>query len=280
METSEHRFSQIQKIGTQKKWLQDLYHSLLVFSWTKFFFSYLVFFALFNIIFAYLYWLFPGAISGTDNSFWQSFVFSVQTFSTVGYGTFSPHSDWAHGIVIIESVLSVFVTAVLTGLIFSKFSRPSARIIFSDKILINDFDGKRTLMFRMGNLRANLIAQAQVNLVALMSFKTVEGQSIRRQVDLNVTRSTSLFFALTWSVMHVIDETSPLYQLTLEDFKKQAIDIGVSLIGYDSTFSQSIHANCIYKPEDIIFDRYFADVFQDQDGRVVSIDYNKFHLLK
>ena len=165
MQTSEERFRNIKKIGTQEKWTQDLYHRLLVFSWAKFFLSYLAFFFLFNIIFAFLYWIFPGSVAGTNNSFWHAFVFSVQTFSTVGYGAFSPFSDWAHLIVIIQSVLSVFVTALLTGLIFAKFSRPSARIVFSKNILINNFDGQRTLTLRMGNLRANQIAEAQVRTV-------------------------------------------------------------------------------------------------------------------
>ena len=260
--------------------MHDLYHTLLVFSWSQFFISYLVFFLLFNFVFAFCYWIIPGAIVGTNNSFWHAFTFSVQTFSTVGYGVFSPHSDWAHTVVIIESILSVFVTAVLTGLIFSKFSRPSARVVFTDKLLINNFDGKRTLMLRLGNLRANQIAEAQVRIVALMSFKTVEGQSIRRQVDLKLIRSSSLFFALTWSVMHIIDENSPLYRLTTADFIAQNIDIGVSLVGYDTSFSQSIHANCVYSPRDIIFDRYFADVFEMNNDQVTSIDYSKFHQLK
>jgi inward rectifier potassium channel len=223
--------------------------------------------------------VFPGSISGTDSSFWHAFVFSVQTFSTVGYGTFSPFSNWSHIFVIIESILSVFVTALLTGLIFSKFSRPNARIIFSKNILINNFDGKRTLMLRMGNLRANQIAEAQVRMMVLKSFKTAEGQTIRRQIDLKLVRSLSLFFALTWSVMHIIDEDSPLYKVTAEDFIDQNIEIGVSVIGYDASFSQSIHANGIYAPEDVVFEKYFQDVFETQNGKVVSLNYQKFHEL-
>ena len=276
MQSSEERFRNIKKFGTQEKWSQDIYHNLLVYSWTRFFLSYLGLFLLFNIIFATLYWSFPGSVAGTNNSFWHAFAFSVQTFSTVGYGAFSPHADWAHGIVIIQSILSVFVTAVLTGLIFAKFSRPSARIIFSNNILINQFDGKRTLTLRMGNLRANQIAEAQVRMVALKSITTIEGQSIRRQIDLNLVRSSSLFFTLTWSVMHIIDESSPFYKMTRQDFIDQNIEVGISVIGYDSTFSQSIHANSIYGPEDVVFDRYFEDVFTTKDGKVLALDYKKF----
>ncbi len=280
MQTTEQRFKDIKKIGTQTKWTEDLYHSLLSFNWSKFFLSYLLLFLVFNSFFAFCYWVFPGSITGTDHSFWQAFAFSVQTFSTVGYGAFSPHSDWAHSIVIIQSVLSVFVTALLTGLIFAKFSRPSARIVFSKNVLINNYDGKRMLMLRMGNLRANQIVEAQARMVVLQSFTTVEGQTIRRQVDLNLVRNSSLFFALSWSVMHVIDQTSPLYNLTLEDLINQNIEIGMSVIGYDSTFSQTIHANCMYVADDVVFDQYFEDIFKIQDGKVLSLNYDKFHNLK
>ncbi len=222
----------------------------------------------------------PGALAGTDQSLWQAFVFSVQTFSTVGYGQFLPHTDVAHGVMVLQSILSVFVTAVLTGLIFAKFSRPSARIMFSEKILISPFDGKKTLMFRMGNLRANQIAEAQVRMVVLKSFKTIEGENIRRQLDLSLVRSSSLFFALSWTVMHVIDEKSPLFGCSLKDLIDQDIEFGVSVIGYDSTFSQTIHANCMYSSSDVVFDRHFEDIFEIKNGRVVSLNYEKFHLLK
>lgn len=280
MQSTTERFSHIKKIGTHEKWTQDIYHRLLICSWPRFFLIYLVLFLVFNLFFASCYWINPNSVSGSENSFWHCFVFSVQTFTTVGYGVFHPGTDYSHFLVITELILSVFVTAVLTGLIFAKFSRPSARIIFSNNILINTFEGKRTLMLRMGNLRGNQIAEAQVRMVMLKNFKTAEGQSIRRQIDLKLTRDVSLFFALTWSIMHVIDESSPLYNVKESDFKAENIEFAISVIGYDSTFSQTIHANVIYSPEDIAFDRYFADVFNIKDNTVISINYDKFHALK
>lgn len=280
MQSTAERFRNIKKIGTHSKWTQDIYHTMLTIGWVEFFLFYVGFFVCFNLAFAGLFWGSPGDINGTDNSFWNAFVFSVQTFSTVGYGAFSPKTDYAHDIVIVESILSVFVTAVLTGLIFSKFSRPSARIVFTKSILVNNFEGKRMLMFRMGNMRANQIAEAQVRMVVLKSIVTVEGERIRKQIDLQLVRSSSLFFALTWSVMHVIDESSPFYGLTAKDLVDQNVDIGVSVIGYDSTFSQTIHATGIYGPEDVVFDRYFDDVFDVRGKEIVSINYHKFDELK
>ena len=280
MESSEKRFINIKKIGTQKKWVQDLYHSLLVSSWKQFFLAFVSLFLLFNSIFALFYCSQPNSLSGTDNSFWHAFAFSVQTFSTVGYGVFAPYTNYSHVVVIIESMLSVFVTALLTGLIFSKFARPSARILFTKNLLVNNFDGKRVLTFRMGNLRANQIAEAQVRMMILKSFVSLEGQSLRRQVDLNLMRSSSLFFGLTWTVIHVIDESSPIYNMSLKDLIDQNIEFGVAVTGYDSSFSQNIHASAIYPPEDVIFDKYFEDVFEMENGKITRLNYNKFHNLK
>jgi inward rectifier potassium channel len=276
----DERFKGIRKIGTKSKWTQDFYHSVLAASWPVFFLFYSLSFLFFNFVFAVLYYLIPGSVAGTDRSLWHLFCFSVQTFTTIGYGVFTPGSDAGHLLVLIESILSVFVTALLTGLIFSKFSRPSARIIFSKNVLINNYDGKRTLSLRMGNLRANQIVEAQVRVVILKSYKTIEGENSRRQIDLNLISNSSLFFALSWSVMHIIDESSPLYGLTAEDFKTQNIEIGVSVIGYDATFDQTIHANVMYEPSDVIFDRYFADLFTLSGNKVVSLNYDKFHDLK
>ena len=276
----EERFSGIKKVGTRSKWTQDFYHTVLASDWSNFFIFYFVSFLLFNLIFAVIYWQLPGTVNGTDGSLWQSFCFSVQTFSTIGYGVFSPGTGLGHTVVIAETILSVFVTALLTGLIFSKFSRPSARILFSKNILIHNFDGKKTLTFRMGNLRANQIVEAQVRMVILKSVKTAEGQTLRKQIDLNLVRNSSLFFVLSWSVMHIIDETSPLWGLTAQDFMDQNIDVGVSVIGYDATFMQTIHANAMYEPQDVLFDQYFEDLFDLQNNKVVQINYKKFHDLK
>lgn len=280
MQDTNDRFRHIKRTGRRKRWSYDFYHSLLTISWRRFFLLFAGFFFIFNGVFGFFYWAQADSILGTDGSYWNAFLFSVQTFSTVGYGAFSPHTSWAHSIVVCESLLSVFVTAVLTGLVFAKFSRPTAKVIFSKNILIQNFDGQRILTLRIGNLRGNQIVEAQVRMVMLKTFVTAEGQTIRRQLDLKLVRDSSLFFALTWSIMHVIDENSPLYGLSIEDFRKQDIEIGVSVIGNDSTFSQTVHAGCIYSPEDIVFDRYFEDVLDLQNGEVTAIHYERFHSVK
>lgn len=280
MQTTDSRFKKILKLGVKSGLIRDSYHSLLTLSWPKFFIVYGFFFLTFNFIFGTVYWLIPNALTGTTGLFWQSYVFSVQTFSTIGYGVFAPSAGVAHVVVVIEAMLSVLVTALLTGILFAKFSRPMARVLFSKNVLIHQFDGKPTMMIRLGNLRSNQILEAQIRMVALKSHTTPEGEVIRRQIDVPLVRSSSLFFALTWSVMHIIDEKSPFYGLDALQLKENNIELAVSVTGYDSSFSQSVHASVIYQPEDFIFDRYFADIVISEKNKVTKIDYRKFNDLK
>ncbi len=280
MQTSEERFGKIIKIGGRTHWSQDFYHYLLVIGWLKFFFLFVSFFLSFNLFFGALYWAFPQALSGTTGSFFESFLFSVQTYTTVGYGTYAPSTLIAHVIVVIESIMMIFSSAAMMGLVFAKFSRPHAKIIFSKNALISMFNGKNALMMRLGNLRANQINDAQIRLVALENFTTPEGETVRRQVDLKLQRSSTLFFALSWLVVHYIDEQSPLYKLNSEEITKRNIEIAVSVVGNDSTFSQTVNASCIYMPPDILFNRYFEDVIESTNGQIKAINYRKFHNLK
>jgi inward rectifier potassium channel len=280
MQTATERFKNIKKIGIEHSWLDDLYHRLLVTSWVTFACSFFAAFIAFNMFFAGLYLIVPNSLGNSSGSFFEAFSFSVQTFSTIGYGILHPNNSWAHSIVVLESMFSILITALLTGLAFAKFAKPSARILFSNNILINTYDGRRTLMFRIGNLRGNQIVEANIRVIALVNFKSKEGETLRRQVDLKLVRHSSLFFALTWNVMHIIDEDSPYFGLTHEQIIEQNIELGVSVVGYDETFSQTIHANAMYAPKEFIFDKYFADITLRLPDGGLQIDYTKFHALK
>lgn len=278
MESTTERFSRIPKKGVQQRIGEDIYHSLLKMSWTRFIVLFLVFFFSFNLFFAFLFFINPESIAGSDGSLFESFAFSVQTFSTVGYGVFSPKGYLAHCLVILESTVSVLVTAVLTGLVYAKFSRPRARVIFSKNILITKMEGRPTLIFRAGNLRANQILEATAKVVLLKGVKTAEGVLMRKQFDISLHRSETSFFALSWVLMHTIDEKSPLYGMTQKDLIDKRIEIGVSLTGHDETFSQTVFANCLYSAEDFVYDRQFKDVLiNNEQGRVAYVDYTKFH---
>lgn len=277
MKTPSEYFKKIEKIGGRPHWSQDLYHYLMVISWPRFFLIFVIFFISFNSFFGFLYWIVPDTVAGTDHSFWQAFLFSIQTYSTIGYGIFYPNSNWAHVLVVLESILTIFFSAALTGLVFAKFSRPSAKILFSKNVLINQFEGKPTLMMRMGNLRDNQISEARVRLIVLKSVRTSDGRALRRQFDLKLVRDSSLFFALSWLVLHEIDEKSPLFGITQQQINEQNISIGVSVTGVDSTFSQPVMANCLYTADDFVFDKYFVDVIESEGDQILAINYEKFH---
>lgn len=280
MQKVSERFGQIIKIGLEKDFLEDLYHSILKISWPRFISAYVLFFLVFNLIFAFLYWLDLGSVTQTDGNFFRDFSFSVQTFSTIGYGLYAPTDTYAHILVIIEAVLGVLCSALLTGLTFAKFSRPTARIQFTDKIVITNYNGQRMMMFRLANLRGNQIAEASIRATALCTQTTAEGDRMRLQKDIKFIRQTSSFFILSWTVMHLIDNESPFYNRTSEDLIRDNIDISVSVIGHDETFSQTVHASCIYSPQDIVFDKKFEDILNTQSGRATVIDFTKFNLLK
>jgi inward rectifier potassium channel len=274
------RFLRIKRLGVEERWLTDVYHRLLVTTWTKFSILICLVFLVFNAFFACLYWAWPNTIGNSSGTWFEAFAFSVQTFSTIGYGVFHPNTTWAHSLVVLESMGSMLATAVLTGLTFAKFSKPSARIVFSNNVLITQFDSKPTLMIRIGNLRGNQIVEANIRVVALIDFVTPEGEKLRRQIDLKLVRNSTLFFALTWTILHEIDKDSPYFGLSQDDLVKKNMELAVSVIGYDGTLSQTVHANAIYEPGEFVFGKYFADMIGRDQGKVSSIDYNKFHLLK
>ncbi|MEQ1722013.1 MAG: ion channel [Pseudobdellovibrio sp.] len=279
MKTIKERFSSINKIGLEKNFFEDLYHKILVMPWLNFFFFYVVFFVAFNLFFGWLYFLESGSVSGTNDQFFKNFSFSVQTFSTIGYGVYSPATNYAHSLVIIESICSVILTALLTGLTFAKFAKPSARIRFTEKVVITNYKDKPTLMLRLANMRGNQIAEASIKAIALVTDSSPEGHRMRIQKDIKFIRETSSFFVLSWTVMHVIDETSPFYNLSFNDLKDQNIDLSVSVIGHDESFSQNVHASCVYSPEDFIFNKNFADIISSENGKATTIDYTQFNKL-
>lgn len=256
----------------------DIYHWLLTTTWGVFAVVGLASYLVMNTVFAVLYLLDPGGIvNSRPGNFADVFFFSVQTIGTIGYGLMSPHDIYTNIVMTSENFLGLTFIAVATGVIFARVSRPTARVVFSRNALITRHEGKPTLMLRAANERANQILEAEVTLSVTKQKRTAEGQLMRRFEDLNVTRSRSPLFALTWSIMHVIDETSPLYGEDLESMEAEGLQIIVVLSGMDETFAQRIHARHAYLPEDIVWNKQFADVIvYDEDGRRI-IDYGRFH---
>lgn len=272
------------RIGTPNELRRDFYFFFMEGSWSRFFFLISAVFVFVNVFFAALYLLEPEGVSSlastssTENaSFLNAFAFSVQTMSTIGYGTMSPTSSFAHVVSIIEAVVGVLGVALVTGLMFAKASRPQASILFSKPIVVARRNGTPTLMFRVGNARGNEVVEASVKVSVLVESVSEEGHQMRLMKDLVLRRDTSPMFTLSWTVMHPLDEHSPLSHLRPEQLEEQLIFVIASLTGHDATYAQTIHARNVYYPEDFQWDACFVDVLETlEDGRL-QIDYSHFH---
>ena len=266
------------KIGLDQRTFDDIYHFLMEASWSRL----LVFIGAMylgtNALFAGLYVLAGDSINGAEpGSFADAFFFSVQTLSTVGYGVMAPKGVLGSTLVTFEAFIGLLGMAMASGLMFSKFARPTARVIFSSKMVVSTRDGKPCLVLRMANGRGNEIVEATLRISVLKPEVTAEGEKLRRFHDLVLTRSQTPLFTLTWLVIHVIDEQSPLFGETEASLREKNVRFIVTLTGIDSTFAQTVHARTSYFAGDVVWGGRFVDVTsQLPDGRL-QVDYTKFH---
>ena len=234
--------------------IKDVYHRALSVSWSRFLLDTVLLYLAANLIFAFLYYLCgPEGLSGTTGDtpwhrFSDEFFFSVQTFSTIGYGKIVPASFAANVVVTLESLAGLLGFALATGILFSRFSRPTARVIFSDVAVINSHEGVPSFIFRIANERLNQVVDAEISVVLSIAEKTKEGESYRTFYDLNLERKKSPIFILTWTVVHPITPDSPLYGRSKEDLIDAQAEIVVSFLGLDETFAQTIHARFFLHP--------------------------------
>ncbi len=232
-----------------------------------------------NTLFAFLYLLDSGGISNArPGSFEDAFFFSVQTLATIGYGTMAPQTRFTHVLVTVESILGVIAVGSLAGVAFARLSRPQARVVFSNKLVIRNRNGVPHLQLRVANWRTNLIVDASVRIYLLIAEKTTEGESMRVPLDLKLVRDSSPVFFLTWTIMHAIDEQSPLYsEEVVEQLRASGTQMFVMLTGYDQTLGQHVHASANYKLDDIVRSARFCDVLDvDVDGTRL-LDFSRFH---
>lgn len=258
--------------GIDRFFHTDAYYYLMAAPWSRLFLWALLAFLLLNTLFALLYLATGNTISDArPGSFSDAFFFSVQTFSTIGYGAMSPKGLPANVLVTIESFIGMISVALTTGLIFAKFSRPSARVAYSKKMVIHTRNGEPVLSFRLANERQSEIINTQVFVNALMTDETAEGQQMRRFFPLKLETDSTPLFALSWTVMHRLDETSPLYGLTQQRCNNEIVSIIASFQGTDSTFLQTVQALHIYRPSDVEFGATFRDMIElSPDGMVMD----------
>jgi inward rectifier potassium channel len=231
-----------------------------------------------NLIFGALYLLDPGGVTNLRRGdFLYAFFFSVQTFGTIGYGYMSPVSVYANTLVSIETLVGLVYGALAVGLVFARVSRPTAKVTFSRIAVVDTFEGVPTLMFRAGNRRSNQILEAEVMVSLARDVTTLEGRRIRRFEDLAVSRSRSPLFALTWTVMHPIDGSSPFKDATQDSLIQERAELVVVLSGVDDGFAQRVHARHAYAAEQILWGRRFADVLSDRPDGQRIVDFRRFH---
>ena len=256
----------------------DLYHWLLVISWWHFLILLSLFYLAVNVVFAIAYLTTEDGIANADpSSFSDAFFFSVQSLSTIGYGAMYPQTIYAQVIVTFEVLVGMLLVAMATGLMFARFARPKARVLFSKVAVIYPFNGVPTLMFRVANQRDNRIIEARIQVSFLANEVSPEGIELRRFYNLCLLRSESPSFALSWLVMHPIDRSSPLWGETPESLSQCDASILIILTGLDETFSSTIHSRYIYKVSDILWSKRFQDILSQTEDGDYYIDYKRFH---
>ena len=271
---------QVIKTGGNIRRFDDLYARLVAASWKQVFALITIIYLLLNIVFASAYVLEGGIENARAGSFADAFFFSVQTLSTIGYGKMAPVGIPANILVTVEVITGFTFFALVTGLMFSKFSRPTARVMFSNVAVISPYNGVPHLMMRMANERNNRIVDANIHVVLLRKEMTEEGVPMRRFHDLKMLRSRVPLLQLSWTIMHPINEHSPLYGVTEEMLRQWDAEVIVSLTGIDETTSQTIHARFSYIDEDILCDSSFVDIIERSDDGQVRVDYHRFHDVK
>ena len=268
--------TRVTKIGAGGFRWGDGYHAILSASWPVFFGSAICVYLAVNVVFALAYYFGKGVANAT--TFLDYFFFSIQTLATVGYGNMSPASLYAHWVATAEIITGVLTIAIMTSLVFARFSKPTARIVFSRKAVIVPYDGTPTLMLRVANQRGSYISEATASIALVHSERSIEGHALRRFYKLKLERTRSPLFALTWLLMHRIDESSPLYGLTASAIAADDMRLVVTLAGMDETFAANVTARHHYAHEDILFGHRFVDMFIEQGSpRVLHEDMRRFH---
>lgn len=236
--------------------------------------------AMMNLAFGAIYWLIGGIGGARPGDYGDAVFFSVQTFSTTGYGVLYPRTILANSVASVEIITGLLSTALATGLLFARLSRPQARVMFSRFAVIHEIGGVPTLTFRVANRRRNALTNAEMTVSVLRDEVEREGNNNRRLIDLDLVRNRTPALALSWSVMHRITETSPLHGLTAADLAREHCVIICVLTGLDDTLLSTVASRHIYNFSDIRYDRKLVDIFDHAPDGSFAIDYTKFHELE
>jgi inward rectifier potassium channel len=268
---------EIRIVGARSAPLRDFYHALLRLPWWVTIAAISGSFLAANALFAAAYLVVGGVAHAAPASFRDAFFFSVQTMGTIGYGAMFPESTGANWVVVSEAIASLTLTALATGLVFAKFSRSTARLLFSRQAVIFPMNGQPTLMFRLGNQRGNQIVDVRIRAVMMRTERSAEGGIFYRMLDLRLTRDRALSLSRSWNALHVIDRESPLFGETPASMVDKEIELQVLVVGLDDASMQTVHGGCRYFTRDVLWGRRLADVLSEIDGQHLVLDLRKFH---
>jgi inward rectifier potassium channel len=259
------------------------YQQMLAVSWAGFFTIVLALYLIINIVFALMYLVIgPTALIGTragmfGGAFSQAFFFSIQTFATIGYGQIGPNGFLANTLVTFEALVGLMSQALATGLLFARFSRPTASILFSRGAIIAPYGGGQSLQFRIANRRRNEIIQLEAQVLFSAMESDGRGSLVRRYRLLPLERNKVTFFPLSWTIVHPIDQESPLSGKTSDDLLRTEAEVLVLLSGIDETFAQTVLARSSYRADEIIWNKRFRSIFVQEQGKSLSVDISRLH---
>ena len=261
-----------------------LYQRLLRISWPSFLLWIAVYYVGVNLVFAGAYMLCgPDALQTSTGSFanehfYRAFFFSVDTFATIGYGNIYPVGIAANTLVAIEALLNIVTVALATGVVFARFSRPEARIIYSRYAIVAPYRGGTALEFRIANARSSQLIDVQVQAILTKIERSATGSTVRRFYELPLERQRVVFFPLSWTVVHPIDPESPMWGLKHEDLVAADAELLVLLIATDETLSQSVHSRSSYEADEIIWNAKFGNMFlRSESEGIIGMNLDRIH---
>ena len=268
---------EVETRGLSSGFWTDIYHHAMAVSWPAFFGWAAFVFVVLNTVFGTIYLLGDKPVANVQSeSFLQFFFFSIETLATVGYGDMHPQTDYGHLVATVEIFTGMSFLAVMTGLVFARFSRPKARFVFARYAVVTNYMRRPTLMIRVANARHNTISGAAAKLWLIRREDIPEGQTLRRYYELTLERRENPIFAFSWTIFHVIDEFSPFSGQTAEQLAKSEAALVLTVSGFDDNSAQQLSARQGYSHEDIRWHHQYVDITSWAQGRMV-LDYEKFH---